>query len=151
MLLDRRTVLSGSGGAVLLSLLRPAAAVAQPSGVEQANVKVVSDFCAAWSTRDLAVILPFLADDAVYRMTETTPPASGHAGVIERLGAWVERSSRIEFRVLESFAKGPVVVNHRIDRFEVTPRPLVWEGIGVFFLTDGRIKEWSDYTIRVER
>ena len=52
---------------------------------------------------------------------------------------------------LDTFAKGPLVVNHRIDRFISTTRPLTWEGVGVFFLKDGKIKEWFDYTIRTIR
>ena len=44
-----------------------------------------------------------------------------------------------------------MVINHRIDRFISTTRPLTWEGVGVFFVKDGKIKEWFDYTIRVER
>jgi limonene-1,2-epoxide hydrolase len=44
-----------------------------------------------------------------------------------------------------------VDLNHRIDSFKSTKRPLTWEGIGVFFVKDGKIKEWSDYTIRVQR
>ena len=35
---------------------------------EQANVKLVADFCASWSTRDLKQILPRLSDDTIYRM-----------------------------------------------------------------------------------
>jgi limonene-1,2-epoxide hydrolase len=117
---------------------------------EKANVKTVSDFCAAWSSRDVARVLPFLADDCVYRMTETTPAVQGHAGITDRLKPAVESSSLVEFRVLDTAAAGPIVINHRIDRF-VSPRPLTWEGVGVFFVKDGRIKEWSDYTIKVQR
>ena len=94
--------------------------------------------------------LPFLADDCVYRMTETTAPAHGHAGIIERLKTSVDTSSLVEFRILDIAAAGPIVINHRIDRF-LMPRPLTWEGVGVFFVKDGKIKEWSDYTVRVQR
>ena len=155
---SRRAFLGAAGlgaGALLGVANRAEAADQSPSEQanvkpEQANVKIVKDFCAAWSTRDLATILPFLAADCVYRMSETTPPASGHNGVIERLGTWVKDSSLIEFRILDSMAAGPIVINHRIDRF-LTAQPLTWEGVGVFFLKDGKIKEWSDYTIRVQR
>jgi limonene-1,2-epoxide hydrolase len=44
-----------------------------------------------------------------------------------------------------------MVMTHRIDRFVASPRPLRWEGVGVFFVKDGKIKEWSDYTIKVDR
>lgn len=126
-------------------------AAAEPTDAERANMTVVAAFCAAWATRDLQKILPFLADDCVYRMTETTPPASGHAGVTERLGSWVKSSETIEFKILDTFAKGPMVVNHRVDRFADPARPLTWEGVGVFFVVNGKIKEWFDYTIKVDR
>ena len=139
----------GVGAAALLGGAGRADA-ADWNEVEKANVKTVNDFCAAWATRDVNRALPFLADDCVYRMTETTPPASGHDGVIQRLKPTVDNSTVVEFRVLDTMAAGPIVINHRIDRF-LTARPLTWEGVGVFFIKDGKIKEWSDYTIRVER
>jgi limonene-1,2-epoxide hydrolase len=140
---------AGVGAAALLGGAVHADAADWNEG-EKANVKTVTDFCAAWSTRDLSRVLPFLAADCVYRMTETTPPAAGHEGVIQRLKPTVDNSTAVEFRVLDTAAAGPIVINHRIDRF-MTARPLTWEGVGVFFVKDGKIKEWSDYTIRVER
>ena len=148
--LERRTFI-GSAAAAMLAAMGGEATAAQHSPAETANMRIVADFCAAWSTRDLQKVLPFLAEDSVYRMSETTPPVTGHAGVRERLGSWLETSQQIEFRILDTFAKGPMVVNHRIDRFVSTTRPLTWEGVGVFFVKDGKIKEWFDYTIRVER
>jgi limonene-1,2-epoxide hydrolase len=148
---SRRAFLGAAGlGAGALLAVANSAAAADPGPAEQANVKVVKDFCAAWSTRDMARILPFLADDCVYRMTETTPPANGHDGVIQRLKQWVDDSSLVEFKILDSMAAGPIVMTRRIDRF-LTKQPLTWEGVGVFFVKDGKIKEWTDYTIRVQR
>jgi limonene-1,2-epoxide hydrolase len=147
----RRAFLATAG----LGLLTAGAArvsAADWTAEEKANVQLVKDFCASWSTRDLKQILPRLSDDCVYRMTETTPPANGHAGVTERLGSWMPSSDLgIEFKILETFANGPIVINRRIDSFKSTTRPLTWEGVGVFFVKDGRIKEWSDYTIKVVR
>ena len=152
-LVDRRTVLgSGVGLGALMTLAAAGSAqAAELSDAEKANVKLVGDFCAAWATRDLTKILPFLAEDSSYRMSETTPAVTGHAGVRERLGSWIESSQQIEFKIVDTYAKGPMVVNHRVDRFVSTTRPLTWEGVGVFFVKDGKIKEWFDYTIRVQR
>jgi limonene-1,2-epoxide hydrolase len=148
--LERRALLTTAGaGAVAWLAALPAAA--QSTEAEQANVKLVNDFCAAWATRDLTRILAYVAADNVYRMTETTAPVTGHAGITERLGDWIKTSEQIEFKVLDTWAKGPMVVNHRIDRFVSNVRPLTWEGVGVFFIKDGRIREWHDYTIRVAR
>ena len=30
-----------------------------------------------------------------------------------------------------------------------SPRPVTWEGVGIFRIEDGKILEWSDHTIRV--
>jgi limonene-1,2-epoxide hydrolase len=141
---------SGAAALAAFSGTSRSVSAADWNDAERASVKVVTDFCAAWSTRDMNNVLPFLADDCVYRMTETTPPANGHAGVIQRLKTWVDTASLVEFRVLDTMAAGPIVINHRIDRF-LTKQPLTWEGVGVFFVKDGKIKEWSDYTIRVQR
>ena len=147
---SRRTFMAASGISVLASAW-PASA-AELTAAERANVQLVRDFCASWSTRDLKQILPRLSDDCLYRMSETTPAVTGHAGVNERLGSWMPSSDLgIEFRILDTFAAGSVVMNHRIDSFKSTTRPLTWEGVGIFFVKDGKIKEWSDYTIKVSR
>jgi limonene-1,2-epoxide hydrolase len=147
---DRRAFLAITGLSALASALPLRAA--EWTDAERTNVQLVSDFCASWSTRDLTRILPRLSDDCVYRMSETVPAVTGHAGVTDRLGSWMPSSDLgIEFKILETFAAGPIVINHRIDSFKSTTRPLTWEGVGVFFVKDGKIKEWSDYTIRTVR
>jgi limonene-1,2-epoxide hydrolase len=81
-------------------------------------------------------------------MTETNPPIAGVEKVLETYKAL--NATSIEFKVLETLTAGPIVINRRIDRF-AGPRSFTWEGVGVFFVKDGKIKEWSDYTIRMER
>lgn len=149
--MERRAFLAAAA-AVTGAGMANGAEAGQGSPAEKANIQIVNGFCAAWATRDLKQILSFFAADGVYRMSETTPPVTGHAGVIQRLGSWIESSDKgIEFRILDTYAKGPMVVNHRIDRFMSSTRPLTWEGVGVFFVKDGKIKEWNDYTIKVDR
>lgn len=146
----RRAFLATAGLGLLTSGVARVSA-ADWTDEEKANVQLVRDFCASWSTRDLTRVFPHLASDCVYRMTETTPPVTGHAGVTEKLGSWMQSSDRIEFQILETFALGPIVINRRIDRFISTTRPLTWEGTGVFFCKNGKIVEWSDYTTKVVR
>ena len=152
--IDRRELLrAGGAGAVFLAALSGArsAAAAELSDTEAANVKLVTAFCAAWSTRNLANVTALMSDDAVYRMSQTTPPVTGHGGLVGQMQPWVDTSDTIEFKILETLAKGPIVLNHRIDHFASKTRPVTWEGVGVFYVENGKIKEWSDYTIRVER
>lgn len=141
------TAALGSAGALFTASRTDAA---EWSDTEKANVKIVNDFCVAVSTRDPARVLPFFAVDLVYRPTETTPPVQGHEGLGATVKRWATMADRMEFRVLKTFAAGPIVINRRIDQFTGS-RPMRWEGTGVFFVKDGKIKEWSDYTIRLER
>jgi limonene-1,2-epoxide hydrolase len=148
-LAGRRAFLLASLAAGATSVVPGVADAAQAAGTaNQAGVRIVTDFCAAVSKLDPAAMRPFFADDIVYRMTETTPPIVGVEKVIE---AYTKlNATSIEFKVLETMTAGPIVINRRIDRF-VSPRSFTWEGVGVFFVKDGKIKEWSDYTIRMER
>lgn len=128
--------------------LAPRVAGAAQGGEAADAVRVVTDFCASVSKLDPAAMRPFLADDVVYRMTETTPPIAGADGVLEAYRKL--NASSIEFMVLETLTAGPIVINRRVDRF-VSARPFTWHGVGVFFVKEGKIKEWSDYTIRTDR
>jgi limonene-1,2-epoxide hydrolase len=150
--INRRAVLASVLGATAtLAFATPASAQQPLTEAEKTNVKIVNDFVAAFSSRDMNKVLPYLADDAVYRMTETTPPATGHEAIRARLGPFVESSEKVDWQVLDTYARGPMVITHRIDRFVNPTRPLTWEGVGVFFITNGKIKEWHDYTIRTQR
>jgi limonene-1,2-epoxide hydrolase len=137
------------GAAGILALANRADA-AQLSDVEQANVKLVTDFCAMAASRDVARVLPFFAPDVVYRMTEATPPVSGQDAFRVTAEKMFQSAERVEFKILNTFALGPIVINHRVDRFAMR-RPMTWEGVGVFFVKDGKIKEWQDYTIKRDR
>ena len=148
----RRGLVGGAALAALAGTLPIGKAdAAELSEAEQAKVAIVNAFCAAWSTLDLAEVTALMSDDSVYRMTETTPAVTGHQALIDQMQPWVDTSSAIEFKILETFAKGPLVVNHRVDTFSSDTRPLTWEGVGVFLVQDGKIKEWFDYSIRVDR
>ncbi|HXP83606.1 MAG TPA: limonene-1,2-epoxide hydrolase family protein [Bryobacteraceae bacterium] len=136
----------GAGLAAALGLSRRADA-AEPTAAEKANLALVTDFCASFAGRDMSKIAAFMADDCVYRVTETTPPVRGK-DAIERIRTYVERSTKIEFKILESWVKGSVVVNERIDGFVSPQRTNAYHLTGVFFVKDGKIAEWTDYGIR---
>src|SRR3954464_10984983 len=125
------------------------AAAATPQ--EQANIKVVNDFCAAWAVHDLDKIMSFFADGCAYRVSETRDPIKGREAVTATVKGFL--GSVVRFEVLDTYAKGPMVLNERIDHF--TPNAQMplrsWHGVGVFFLKDGKIVEWQDYTIATQR
>ncbi len=145
---DRRVFLLATLAAAATTVMPTVADAAQSGDADKTGARIVADFCAAVSKLDPAAMRPFFADDVVYRMTETTPPILGVDAVLETYRKL--NATSIEFKVLEMVSAGPIVINRRIDRF-VSARPFTWEGVGVFFVKDGRIKEWSDYTVRMER
>ena len=146
--IDRRMFLAtGLGVAAATGLARTADA-AEPSATEKANMQIVKDFCAAWPSHDLEKILAFFPDNGAYRMTEAMEPAKGREALTARIKTIINNVS--QFEILDTWARGPMVVNERIDRFS-NFQLKSWHGVGVFFVKDGKIVEWYDYTIASER
>ena len=142
----RKFCASGVSTLTLAGLALPSTA-AELTPEEQANVDLVKDFCAAWSEPQLDRIMSFFTDDSAYRMTETTELADGINAVAERIETLINNVDR--FDVLETFARGPMVVNERMDYFsDFTIK--TWHGVGVFFIREGKIIDWYDYTIKME-
>jgi limonene-1,2-epoxide hydrolase len=147
-MMDRRAFLVTGGAAVAAAGYARGLEASEWTPLEQANVKIVNDFCAAWPSHDLTKIMSFFADAGAYRMTETVEPAKGRDAVATRIRSFLDRVER--FEVLETFARGPMVFNERIDHFS-SGTLKAWHGVGVFFVKDGKIVEWSDYTISMDR
>src|SRR6185503_3722250 len=145
---DRRVFLSAAAGLAAAGFLARPANAADMAADEKANVKIVNDFCAAWPSHDLAKVMAFFPDNGAYRMTETMEPAKGKDAVTARVKSIIDRV--VKFEVLDTWARGPMLINERIDSFSGGPLK-AWHGVGVFFVKDGKIVEWYDYTISTER
>jgi limonene-1,2-epoxide hydrolase len=146
--LSRRNALSAAGAGLAWVLSTRGADAADWTEAERANVQVVTDFCAAWPSHDLQKVTSFFADDGAYRMSERQEPSKGRQAVTEKINSFL--GNVVRFEVLETFARGPMVFNERIDHFQ-NLNIKSWHGVGVFFLRDGKIVEWYDYTIATER
>jgi limonene-1,2-epoxide hydrolase len=144
----RFLAIAGTGLAATLGSVAGAEA-AEPTAAEQANIKVVTEFCKAFSADDVDKIMSFMADPCSYRVTEAQEPIKGFAAVKERITALVKQADR--FEILDTFARGPMVFNERMDYFAPGGRLKSWHGVGVFFLKDNKIVEWQDFTIAIDR
>ena len=120
---------------------------AEPTASEKANLDLVTRFCESFATRDMAKISAFLSPEVVYRITDTAPAVRG-AEAIGRIRGYVERSTAIEFKILDSWVRGSVVVNERVDSFTRAEGNVSYHLTGVFLVKDGKIVEWADYSIR---
>jgi limonene-1,2-epoxide hydrolase len=146
---SRRTALSAAGlGIAALVGAQGRADGAEWTAAEKANVQLVKDFCAAWPSHDIAKLMSFFADDGAYRLSERQEPAKGRPAVTDKINSILNLVER--FDVMETFAKGPMVFNERTDYF-TSGALKSWHGVGVFFLRDGKIVEWYDYTISLDR
>lgn len=144
--LTRSRFLKLAGVATGLGLSRSANA-AQLTAAEMDNLKLVTDFCDSFTARDMVKIASFLAEDCVYRVVETATPARGKEAVVKQIRNYVERSTKIELKILDNWVKGPVVVNERIDSFEPQLPKSPYHLTGVFFVRGRKIAEWTDYLI----
>ena len=147
--LTRRSALAASGlGLGIVTSFKAGAKSIGVTAAEKANIQVVNQFCAAWPSHDIDRVMSFFADGGAYRMTETQEPHKGKQAVKETIQSFLDRVER--FEVIETLAKGPLVINERHDHFSGGPLK-TWHGVGMFFLKDRKIVEWYDYTISIER
>jgi limonene-1,2-epoxide hydrolase len=140
------------GATALLSLGRPsAAAAAQWTPLEAANVKVVNEFIAA----RVALRNSGASNEEFDRkMTEYTIDnlmftvhAVGNFVPMAKIPAGRGPFSRIEMKIGETFAKGPIVMHERVDVMSFPNQPdRTGRLIGVFALKDGKIHEWLEYS-----
>jgi limonene-1,2-epoxide hydrolase len=69
--------------------------------------------------------------------------AKGREAVENEVKRFVNNEER--FEIPETGARRPMVISQRINHFTGFAIK-AWHGTGVFFLKDGRIVEWFDYT-----
>jgi limonene-1,2-epoxide hydrolase len=145
--MKRRALLTTGALASMAMAFPNNAQAAEPTAVEKANLDLVNQFCAAWKSRDAAKVGAFLHDNCVVRFTasrDAAMPVLGRQGVTDQIGTYLAGSS-IEFLVQESYVKGPLVINRRVDTITSPKGKQDIQVVGVFFLRGGKIKEWLDF------
>ncbi len=156
---QRRDFLTASTAGMLATFFSSASTAQQQSieaslsEGEKANILLVDQFCQSWEAMDLSAVLATMKADAIYRQSQDTPSVTGHQAIHDLMQPWIESSHRITYEVLETFARGPVVINRRIDIYHSNDdeRHLEWEGVGLFLIEGGLIREWQDFTMRIQR
>jgi len=141
----RRVFLATAGVGAAAAVL-PRSVAAQQTADERANVQVVNDFCATFTVPiDWDKMASHLSDDCKYRASQDTPIVEGPAAIVGFLRGFADAATFAEFEMVDTWARGPVVVNDRIDRFRLPDRSLDIPVVGVFHVVDGKITEWSDF------
>ena len=110
------------------------------------NSDIIDHFIAAWSKKDVDLIMSFFAQDAVYTNVPIDPPNVGHEMIRKTIESFVGMAEAIEFRVHHQgeSPKG-TVLNERTDRFKIGGRWVEAGVMGIFELEADKITAWRDY------
>ena len=153
--MKRRGFLGASGLALASGALFPDVAAAkwdahQFTAIERRNAAVVQDFLAGWEAADAVKQSGLCHETVIARPTAHNQKAvalSGRAALHDFAARVFTGGTTVKFKVLDTAAKGPIVVNNRIDRLIRAAGSTDVYYVGVFLVVDGRIAEWSDYEV----
>jgi limonene-1,2-epoxide hydrolase len=145
--LSRRHIFGAASAIVALGFGARSTEAAERSPLEKANVKTVTAFMKDWGLADAAKLGAYLTEDCVVRMEENKP-LMGRAAAVAGMKSYFDRDWRFHMTILETFAKGPVVMNSRRDTVTMGDKKPVFVVTGVFVLRDGKIHEWSDFVVQ---
>ncbi len=103
----------------------------------------MSEFCAAWTRRDLDELIDYFTDDAVYHNMPMAP-VQGRDAIRAVFQFFATPSEAIDWEVRHLAAIGDVVLTERVDRFTMNGKQIELPVAGVFEIRDGKIAAWRD-------
>ncbi len=106
--------------------------------------RVVNDFCKSWERRNLDEIMGYFTEDAVYHNIPM-PPAKGKHAIRVTISSFLPMASTVQFKILNSLVAGNVVMNERVDIFQMGGKRVELPVAGVFEVHGGKIAAWRDY------
>lgn len=119
--------------------------LAQPASLAaQGRAEIVSRFVAAFNARDVAAIMAFFAEDAVYH-NMPNQPIEGTAAIRRAIESFVNPASKIDWEILRIAETGNAVLTERVDRFIINGKEVALPVMGTFELANGKITSWRDY------
>jgi limonene-1,2-epoxide hydrolase len=106
--------------------------------------RVVNDFCKAWTRRNIDEIIAFFTEDAVYHNIPMEA-VKGTTAIKAAINTFLPGSQSVEFKVRNTTSNGNVVMNERVDVFEMGGKHVEVPVAGVFEIRGGKIAAWRDY------
>ncbi len=104
----------------------------------------VNRLMAAFDNRDVDGIAGCFAPNALYHNIPMEP-VTGVDAIKASLAPFMGMASEVKFEVLRSVTNGNVVMNERIDRFNMGGKWLSIAVMGVFEVGPNGITAWRDY------
>ena len=138
--------------AIAFAVLAAPAAARQPTppptAEEKANIRTIDSFIAAWNAKDATKVMSFFAEDAKFAVGRI-----GNVPVSQKpdFAGLIQGASSIKMTITPGtrWARGPVVTHERVDDIVFGPnRKIAGKYIAVFTLRDGKIVDFTDYTLQ---
>ena len=113
--------------------------------MSQSPGEVVTALINANEARDIDALLAVLTEDALYENVPMSP-LKGHDEIKAMLEGFLGSAKNVEWEVLHQVEQGDVVMNERVDRFEMSDgKSIAIRVAGVFEIRDGKVAVWRDY------
>ena len=145
---NRRGFLTtAAAGTAALGLTGWKVDAAEMTDEEKRNVKVLEEFLTArWTVPfNAEKIGAFLADDCIRGADDIR--LRGKKAILDELTTNYKDTTAADFKILQTWARGPLVMNERIEHTGVGGKPAgEWHGLGFFRLRGGKIVEWRTFT-----
>jgi len=109
-----------------------------------ANIDIVSEFCEAWSRRDVEELVDYFTEDAIYH-NMPGPPIEGKPAIKTIFQQILVPTTWAEWETLNIAEVGDVVLTERVDRFDIAGKRVELPVAGVFEIEGGKIRAWRDY------
>ena len=105
---------------------------------------VVDQFLAAWERADVAELLDFFTDDAVWQ-PGPMKPAVGKTALRAAMVEWLQGAVGVRAEVHRQVSDGTTVMHERTDRYTLGGREMATPVGAAFDVRDGRIAAWREY------
>ena len=108
------------------------------------NAQTIRDFVAAWARLDADELASYFCEDGCY-YNIPAQPVKGRDNVRQFIAGFTANWTATDWEILNIAAAGDVVFCERIDRTKFAEGGVDLPCLGVFEMSDGKIKEWRDY------
>jgi limonene-1,2-epoxide hydrolase len=108
------------------------------------NVTIIRTFIGDWSSLDADKLADYFTEDGTY-YNMPIAPVTGKDNVRKFIAGFIANWSETQWDLLNIAAAGDIVIAERLDRTQTAAGDVDLPCVGVFEMSDGKIRIWRDY------
>ena len=108
------------------------------------NDELVRRFLNVFERMDADELIEYFATDALYHNVPL-PALHGREAIYESLKGLPKRYKGLRIETLNQVSEGRLVMNERIDYFQLENREVALPIAGIFEIRGGKIQSWREY------